>query len=282
MAYQTSADFDPPRRKQGGLQRRSTVLSALRLPGRFASALKSFILMSACKKQQAYHAMHFLLATEGKSFEHSLSAFRNTVAGRDLLQRRPASWSLYRDRSMLQACPPASLGAWYAKFIEMHGLDEDYYLTMVVEHNARRGDDPANIWFRTRIDAGHDMRHVLSGYGPDMLGEICLLWFRVGQIRHPGVLMLALFGLLKVSLTTRAPALHAIIEAYRRGRRAQLLDLLPWEDGFAQPLCAQRAALGLTPPRHYPVPFAPEAYVDLAIAIRQDKPLQSGRLAGGA
>ena len=53
----------------------------------------------------------------------------------------------------------------------------------------------------------------------------------------------------------------AVWEAYRRGRRARLLDLLPWEKCFAEPLAVHRANLGLTPPQSYPCSFAPDAYL---------------------
>jgi ubiquinone biosynthesis protein COQ4 len=247
---------------------------------RWATAVKSFILMIVCKEQQKNHAERFLIATEGSSFERSLSDFRATSAGRDLLQRRPNSWGLFGDRSALQACPPGSLGRHYAEFVTTHGLDENYYLGMVLETGARFAGDAERVWFRTRVDCSHDMRHVLAGYGPDVLGEVCLLSFRFGQIRHAGALALSLLGVLQLTLTSRGPVLGPVIEAYRRGCRARLLDLLPWEDGLAQQLSANRAALGLTPPRRYPSPFAAEAYVNLEMAAGQDAPSHAGIIGG--
>jgi ubiquinone biosynthesis protein Coq4 len=227
---------------------------------RWLGAVRFFILMLVCKKQQAYFGMHFLLATEGKTFERSLAAFRATSAGWDLLQRRPKSWDYLSNRSMLQACPPGSLGSLYAAFMTTHGLDEKYYLGTVIENAARLSDDAECVWFRTRVEASHDMRHFLAGYGPDVLGEVCLLSFRFAQTRHAGTLALTLLGLLNLALTSRGPFLGAILEAYRRGRQARLLDLLPWEDRFAEPLSALRVALGLSRPRCYPASVASEAY----------------------
>ena len=160
--------------------------------------------------------------------------------------------------------------------MRVHGLDEDHYLGMAIEQGVRFANDPARAWFHTRVDASHDIRHVLSGYGPDVLGEICLLWFRFSQIRHAGILALALLGFVNLTFTHRGPLLGPVWEAYRRGRCAGSLDLLPWEDGFAQPLSAHRAALGLTRPKRYPTPFAAEAYVSGDTVARQEGRQQSG------
>jgi ubiquinone biosynthesis protein COQ4 len=249
---------------------------------RWIATAKSFILMVSCKKQQTPHAMRFLLATEGKTFERSLSAFRATPAGRDLLERRPSFRDVCINLAMLQACPPASLGHWYTEFMSIHGLDEEHYLGLAIENGALLENDAARAWYHTRIDASHDIRHVLSGYGPDVLGEVCLLSFRFGQIRHPGILALVLLGFLNLIFTSRGPVVGPLLEAYRRGRRAGLLDLLPWEDCFAQPLSAHRATLGLTPPRLYPISFAPDAYVSAAKAGRRDVQTQDGILGGNA
>jgi ubiquinone biosynthesis protein Coq4 len=205
--------------------------------------------------------MQFVQATEGKSFDRILAAFRATPAGRELLQRQPDLGALFRDMTMLESCPAGSLGRWYAEFMTSHGLDVDAYLGAAIQQGARFSDDPEQSWFHSRVDACHDLRHVICGYQPDVLGEVCLCWLRFAQTRHRGLLVLAVMGVLN-ALTTkhRWVALRSLREAYQRGRRAQLLDLLPWEDQLRQPLAELRTALGLTPHTHYPVPFAPSAY----------------------
>src|SRR5262249_41924743 len=203
----------------------------------------------------------FLYVTEGQTFERSFCQFRATPAGRDLLQRRPDFRTFCRNKEMLWACPPESLGRRYVEFLTIHGLNEEHYLGAVMEQAAPFADDPERAWFHTRVDASHDIRHVLTGYGPEFLGEVCLLWFRFGQIRHFGILTLALFASVGLMITRRGQVLSLFHEAYRRGRNAGLLDQSPWENGLALPLSAHREALGLTPPKNYPNCFAPEAYV---------------------
>ena len=227
-------------------------------------ATKSFVLMVAKKKLRVSEGMRFLFATEGRAFERCLSAFREFPAGRELLRHRPDLAALYASRAMLKAWPTGSLGQWYTQFMNDFALTEEPYLSIAREQAVPFAADPERAWFHLRFDSSHDIRHTLCGYRPDLLGEICLLSFRFAQIRHPGLLILILLGFINLTFSYRGPVVAPLWEAYRRGRRARLLDLLPWENGFAEPLAVQRAVLGLTPPRHYPQSFASEAYLGAA------------------
>src|SRR5262249_49043102 len=176
---------------------------------RWLTAKKPFILISVSKDQgkKIIHASRFLYVTEGQTFERSFCQFRATPAGRDLLQRRPDFRTFCRNKEMLWACPPESLGRRYVEFLTIHGLNEEHYLGAVIEQAAPFADDPERAWFHTRVDASHDIRHVLTGYGPEFLGEVCLLWFRFGQIRHFGILTLALFASVGLMITRRGQVL---------------------------------------------------------------------------
>ncbi len=238
---------------------RPIISNVYRTLSRGVGAARLFILMILDVKRQVYHGVLFVISTEGNSFERCLAAFRATPCGRDLLQRRPSSWTLLTDRSLLESCPAGSLGRSYAEFMSAYNLDEGSYQGMAIE-SGKRESGAERVWFRTRVEASHDLRHMLAGYEPDMLGEICLLSFRVGQTRHVGILLLTLLGTLNLLLRSREPVIGPVLEAYQRGRRTLLLDLLPWEDGLALPLSAHRASLGLAPTHCYPRPVMPEAY----------------------
>jgi ubiquinone biosynthesis protein COQ4 len=234
------------------------------------AAVKAFALMIVRKDQRVFHAANFLRATEGDSFERSLAAFRSGSLGRQLLQNRSGFWEKLSDRSTLQACPPDSLGRWYVEHMKSCGLDELYYLGVVRELTEQLENDPERAWMRNRIDFSHDLRHVVTGYGNDDLGEACLQSFRFGQTRHFGVLFLSLFVLLRVALLRRGPALRPWREAYRRGLNAKLLDLVLWENTFDQPLSLVRAVMRLDPAKHYPTSVAPGAYIDRSSSAQLD------------
>jgi ubiquinone biosynthesis protein COQ4 len=229
---------------------------------RCADAAKSFALMVAYKEDRLAHAMHYLLTTEGRTFERTLAAFRATPAGRSLLDRQPDFRTFCGDRNKFQSYPEGSLGRVYAEFMTSYGLEEEHYLDVAIIQAKRFDNLDARAWFHIRVDASHDMRHVLTGYPPDVLGELCLLSFRFAQTRHPGIPALLLLAFVTLTFTRGWSVVRPVLEAYQRGRRAKLLDLLPWEDVLAEPLSAHRAALGLTIPRHYPSSVAPYLYIE--------------------
>jgi Coenzyme Q (ubiquinone) biosynthesis protein Coq4 len=158
---------------------------------------------------------------------------------------------MLRDRARLQALPPGSLGRSYHDFMTAGEIDEDLYLDGAIEAGQRFECDPGRAWFRTRVEAGHDMRHVLTGYGIDPLGETCLMAFRFGQTRHAGTFVIAAFGLVVLAFRRQSRLMPAMREAFRRGRTARLLDLLPWEVALQRPLVELRREFGIETPRCY-------------------------------
>ena len=144
--------------------------------------------------------------------------------------------------------------------MDAHGLNDKIYRDFALAAGAQYRDDPARAWFRTRVNAMHDLRHLLAGYGPDFRGETCLLSFRSGQLRHQGALVLAVLATLGEVFRFRGRAVTAAVEAWQRGRRSRRLDLLPWEHELGVSLAQHRARLGLAPPKHYPTTVGAEAW----------------------
>ena len=231
-----------------------------RTAARWGAAAKSFVLMIFCKEKRIPYVMHYLFLMEGQTFERCIAAFRDTPAGSDLLRQRPDFRKLFDDRERLRRCPPNLLGRSYAEFVIGHDLHENHYLDAALAQAELLSDDPARAWFHTRMDACHDVRHLLAGYGPDILGEICLLCFRFAQIRHPGFPPLIFLGFLNLIITGHGMPIAPLLEAYRRGQQSRLIDLLPWENEIERPLSVQRETLGLSAPKRYPSSVAPSAY----------------------
>jgi len=197
------------------------------------------------------HGQRFLTLMEGDSFERILAAFESHPDGQALLQALPDTEGLLADRIDLSRRPLGSFGRSYLDFLVPNGFDAVDYLEIAKTASAGFSADPKRTWLRDRIDGTHDVRHVLTGYGADRLGEACLLAFRVGQVRHPGAAVLAAAAA-TVCLFSHGPAaFKAMAEAYRRGQAAVLVDLCPFEFDLSAPLETYRAKLGLTPPRTY-------------------------------
>jgi ubiquinone biosynthesis protein COQ4 len=217
-----------------------------------AQACAYFLILAVRPSRRSHYGQQFLYKTEGETFERAFASFERTRLGPTLLAERPDSVALLRTRDRLAAQPEGSLGRSYAEFMIGAGIDEDLYLAGAIEAGERFERDPRRRWFRTRVEAGHDLRHVLTDYGIDPLGETCLMAFRFGQTRHVGALVIATLGFVVLSARRQRGVAAAMREAYRRGRAALLLDLLPWEMLLGRPLAIVRREARLQPPRCYP------------------------------
>ena len=98
-----------------------------------------------------------------------------------------------------------------------------------------------------RMRDTHDLWHVVTGYGPDLLGEAALLSFSYAQTKNPGVLLVVCLGIAKSEAGSRA----VMLEGYRRGQRAAWLPAIEWESLLERPLGEVRSQLGLGSPAKY-------------------------------
>jgi ubiquinone biosynthesis protein COQ4 len=244
---------------------------------RTATAIRYFLLLLRHPDDRVRYGALFVTSSEGSSFERTFQAFAASPAGCRLLEEKPDTMALLRDKHRLASCPAGSLGRHYLEYMRACNIDESYYQPEIAAAAVRDGGDAQHAWFRIRTGSLHDLNHLLSGYGPDSLGEACLLTFRFAQLRHYGLLTLALMLFLKLKLRGERNVLAAMIEAYRRGLRSRLLELLPSEDGLEVSLAEPRAVLGLTRPKRYGPMLAPHAYASIEASSWLEA-LRDGRL----
>ena len=195
----------------------------------------------------------FLRATEGQSARRAFDRFRTTPVGRDVLVRHMSLRDHLVNRDSLAAAPTGSLGRAYLDFMERENISVPSLLDLATSDPAP--PMMAEEWvFAERSHVMHDLWHVVTGYGPDNLGEVCILAVRSAQMRHVGVWLLCLFGMLKVGRDVGGRHVCAAVrEAYARGRRAAWLYGVDWEAMLMEPLDVVRARLNLAPARHYPI-----------------------------
>jgi ubiquinone biosynthesis protein COQ4 len=216
-----------------------------------ALAIVYFAMLMVRPDLRSHYGQQFLYKTEGGTFERSFAALGASAGGRRLLVQKPDSVAMLRDRERLRALSPGSLGRSYQDFMMAGEIDEGLYLDGAIEAGQRFERDPARAWFRTRVEAGHDMRHVLTGYGIDPLGETCLMAFRFGQTGHVGTFVIAAFGFVVLGFRRQSLLLPAMLEAYRHGRSARLIDMLLWEEALERPLVELRREFGIRSPCCY-------------------------------
>ena len=197
-------------------------------------------------------AAAFMSATEGRSGQRAFARFQASAGGARLLQVRPPLRAMLGgDRLALATMPDGSLGRAYHDFMSAHGFSVDGMAELGQAGGARPRSD-VEKWFVDRMNTLHDVRHVVAGYGQEPLGELCLLAFRYAQTRHPGMAFFAVAWGLKTARAQRdQPIIAAVMEGYRRGRRAVWMDDADWEHMLQEPLTTVRARLNIVPPVVY-------------------------------
>jgi ubiquinone biosynthesis protein COQ4 len=198
----------------------------------------------------------FLRATEGNAGRRAFERFRGTPFGREVLERRLALCDQLIVRDALAAMQAGSLGRAYLDFMERENISLTGLLDLASSDPYPRMSEE-ELLFAERCHVMHDLWHVVTGYGQDDAGEVCILALRAAQMRHLGVWLLCLAGTIKVARAFGHRAARAAVrEAFNRSRRAVWLYGVNWEAMLPEPLEVVRQQLRLTPAAHYPVPTA--------------------------
>jgi len=187
-------------------------------------------------------------ALSGNTGERLFRRFRRSPAGARVLHEQRALLATLDDRACLHALPPGSLGRLYAEFAEREQLSAGGL--MDASAGIRRSDlDPERRLFADRLRDMHDLWHVVTGYGRDLLGEAALLAFSFAQTRNPGVGFIV--GVVLLRTRGDAQVRRLILDAWRRGRRAAWLPAQDWEALLEQPLASVREQLAVGAPPNY-------------------------------
>lgn len=182
--------------------------------------------------------------------------FLATDAGLALLRDQPALLDALADTAALAAMPEGSLGRAYLDFCDAEGITPGG-LVEASESTYAEELDPELRYIAERLRDAHDLWHVVAGYRTDLLGELSVLTFTFAQTGNKGLGILVAAGYLRTFTfwhTFGAEGRALTREAYRRGRRAEWLPTVRWEEMLREPLDAVRLRLGVgTPPVYTPV-----------------------------
>lgn len=169
--------------------------------------------------------------------------------GKRLLDERPSIVPLLSDRARLEAMPPGSLAHAYLAFLDREHISAQGLLDAAAAGESGAANDFG--WQHERLRDTHDLWHAVTGYHGDVLGELALLAFNLGQFWHPGIALMVSAGLSKL---TQPEGRWLVLEGFVRGRRAALLPAVRWEEWLALPLEEVRTRLRLSaPPVYAPV-----------------------------
>ena len=199
---------------------------------------------------QVYAVMH---ALNGNAYALDYIRLLSTPEGGRIAYERVELADRLMDDAWRASFPPGSVGAAYVEFITTEHLSAQGLV-----EESHKGVPPAELdashpyaWFFRRTRDVHDLWHVLTGYGRDSLGEMCLLAFSYQETHDLGRAIMALAGFAEAHGVAASQARRAIREARERGRSASWLPAEDYERLMFEPLAAARARLGLTPPTAY-------------------------------
>lgn len=185
-------------------------------------------------------------ALRGRSGLRVFERFAATAAGQLVLAEKRDLLPLLEDRTALAALPAGSVGRAYLAFMEEEQLSAQG-LVAISSQAEPEILTPDMERFRNRMRDAHDLTHILSGYGRDPLGELCLLAFMNRHTRQLGQLLIVLTSLRRVPRAGRA----AIWQAWRQGAATRWFPALDYEALLARPLDEVRRELNVPAPTRY-------------------------------
>jgi ubiquinone biosynthesis protein COQ4 len=192
-----------------------------------------------------------MTALRGRSGKRMLDRFLASPVGAKVAAERRQLLDRLQDRAALAALPQGSFGRAYLAFMEAEQLTAD---GLVGASEAGRPDilPPTASLFRDRMRDMHDLTHVITGYGRDGLGELCLLAFMFRHTGNLGGALIALMGLGKFARHGAGrPAREAVFEAFAHGGKSAWLPGQDWEALLARPLDDVRRELNIVTPARY-------------------------------
>ena len=175
--------------------------------------------------------------------------------GSALLQKKPHIVPALNDKESLLRLPAGSVGRAYYDFVHAENLSADGLIAS--SETASRealyeglSDDEA--WLADRLRDIHDLQHVMTGYGRDPVGELCLLSFMTTQTPNRGIRFIIWIAKWKYLRDVPQFDVRDLIkEGARIARGAEWMAEIEWEQMLAEPLEQVRDELGFESPHRY-------------------------------
>lgn len=182
----------------------------------------------------------------GPSAPINFDRLMRTEGGPRQVYRRVELAERFSDPAYIAGFAPGTVGAAYRAFLERTGYTAAG-LAEVSNPEGRPLVEHPHAWMARRIRDVHDIWHVLTGYQADEpLGEAALVAFSYAQTKGLGWAFIAAAAALKSLRVTRGTTYaRAVLEGWRRGRRAGWLLGEDYEVLLNEPLDAARARLGI-------------------------------------
>jgi ubiquinone biosynthesis protein COQ4 len=206
-------------------------------------------------KDDTRQVFEIVTALSRDSGRRLFTRFIASAYGRRVVTEPVKLEAILSDFPRLRAMAPGTLGRAYVDFMDGAGFTPQGLIDAAEEAGVGLMDYPELKEFSRafrHLEVNHDLWHVLTGYGPDPLGEICNLVFTRRQTGNPGLKLIIRMGLLALKLERWPfPALKAAAEARRMGDNVDFLLQHDVEAMLEEPLAAVRKRLGIFKPEIY-------------------------------
>jgi ubiquinone biosynthesis protein COQ4 len=183
----------------------------------------------------------------GNSIERNFQRFEASETGATILAENRSLVARLSDREYLESLPAGSLGRVYADFTRTENISPDGLVAASNEVDAEPGPVcPKRELFAERLRDMHDLWHVVTGYGRDLIGEAALLAFTYRQTRNRGIGFILLVIYLRSG--RELPQERVLIrDGLRRSKQAEWLPGADWEALLERPLDEVRRTLRVEP-----------------------------------
>ncbi len=159
--------------------------------------------------------------------------------GRRLLLERPSLQGKELDLSALERLPEGTLGHGFARYFSDNKI-APFETTLELKNDVD--------FIGKRYRETHDLLHVLTGYGTDVMGEMEVQAYALGNLGIRTAVLILLFGTFEhfkapQAGVGRSEYLRRVWAAYRRGRASQQFLGFKFEDHWETPVATLRSRL---------------------------------------
>lgn len=215
----------------------------------------SSVMKLLVNKEDTRQVFEIVGALAGNSHNRFFQRFVDTDYGSRVVQEPVRVEEILGRRDWLRSLPEGSVGRAYLAFMEGEDLTPDGILLAANEAGIDYSAETQFAELRRmsiHFDVVHDLWHVLTGYGRDTLGELCLLIYTREQVGSPGLRLITWIGAAAGKLEKPAmPILRAMKEARLMGQKSAWIPGVDIEELLLKPLQVARDELGLINPTIY-------------------------------
>ncbi|EPX63304.1 hypothetical protein D187_005710 [Cystobacter fuscus DSM 2262] len=159
--------------------------------------------------------------------------------GRHLLSKRPSLEARDLDLAALERLPEGTLGHGFARYFRDNKISP-FETTLELKNDLD--------YIAKRYRETHDLLHLVTGYGTDVIGEIELQAYALGNLGIRTAMLIVLYGTFQQIKDRQSGVVHSeymkrIWAAYRRGRASPLFLDFWFEHHWESPVSKVSARL---------------------------------------